>query len=160
MALSVGLQFQNHPPKLPGTSRDLPGTSRDLRQQPESLSTPCTCSCRCRSATCNICTRKPTSCLKHMLVDKPIQPLPYQEQNRELQQLASNRQSSSRLLHLLLTQPQPQAQAHPQAQAQQEQNQEALQQPVSSRLASSAVALNSSDFNIANGEVKWVTVTQ
>ena len=149
MALSVGLQLQNHPPKLP-----LPGTSRDLRQQPESLSTPCSCSCRCRSATCNICTRKPTSCLKHMLVDKPIQPLPYQEQNREVQQLASNRQSSSRLLHLLLTQPQPQPQP------QQEQNQEGLLQPVSSRLTSSAVALNSSDFNMANGEVKWATVTQ
>ena len=97
-----------------------------------------------------------------MLVDKPIQPLPYQEQNREFQQLASNRQSSSRLLHLLLTQPQPQTQAHPQPQPQpqQEQNQEGLLQPVSSRLTSSAVALNSSDFNIANGEVKWVTVTQ
>ena len=150
MALSVGLQLQNHPPKLPGTSRDLPGTSRDLRQQPESLSTPCSCSCRCRSATCNICTRKPTSCLKHVLVDKPIQPLPFQEQNREAQHLVSNRQSSSRLLHLLLTQPQPQPQ--------QEQNQEALQQPMSSRLASSAVALNSSDFNMANGEVRWLTV--
>ena len=96
-----------------------------------------------------------------MHVDKPIQPLlniPQQEQNREvqLQQLASSRQSSSRLLHLLLTQPQPQ----PQPQPQQEQNQEGLLQPVSSRLTSSAVALNSSDFNMANGEVKWVTVTQ
>ena len=89
-----------------------------------------------------------------MLVDKPIQPLPFQEQNREAQHLVSNRQSSSRLLHLLLTQPQPQ----PQPQPQQEQNQEGLLQPVSSRLTSSAVALNSSDFNMANGEVRWLTV--
>ena len=138
VAQSVGLQFQNRPP------------SRELRQQPESLSTPCSCACRCRSVTCNICTRKPTSCLKHMHVDKPIQPLllPQQEQNREVQQRARSSVNSSRLLQMLLTQPQPQ----------QEQNQEALQQSASSRLASSAAAAasNSSDFNMANSEVRWV----
>ena len=135
MALSCGLQFHQHPPKQLVTSRE-------LRQQPEisSLSTPCTCSCRCRSVTCNICMRKSTPCLKHMFVDKPIQPLllPQQEQNREVQQLVSSRLSSSRLL----------------PQQQQNQNGDAQQHSVSSRLGSSAVAPNSSDLNMANCEVR------
>ena len=157
MALSVGLQYQKHPPKLP---------VRDIRQQSESLSMstpPCSCSCRCRSATCNLCMRnggKPTTtCPKHMHTDKPIQPLPFlqqhQEQNREVQQQQQlvSRQSvnnGGRLLQLLLSQPQ---------QAAQEQNQdswqEALQQSVSSRHAStSALPSNSSDYNMPNMEVR------
>ena len=139
MALSCGLLFHQHPPKQLVTSRE-------LRQQPEisSLtSTPCTCSCRCRSVTCNICTRKSTTtCLKHMFVDKPIQPLllPHQEQNREVHQLVSSRLSSSTRLQL----------------QQQEQNVEAQQQSVSSRLGSSALAPNSSDLNMVNGEVRGI----
>ena len=138
MALSCGLLFHQHPAKQLVTSRE-------LRQQPEisSLtSTPCTCSCRCRSVTCNICTRKSTTaCLKHMFVDKPIQPLllPHQEQNREVHHLVSSRLSSSTRLQL-----------------QQEQNVEAQHQSVSSRLGSSALAPNSSDLNMANCEVRGI----
>lgn len=82
-----------------------------------------------------------------MFVDKPIQPLllPQQEQNREVQQLVSSRLSSSRLQLLL-------------PQQQQEQNREAQQQSVSSRHGSFAVAPNSSDLNMANGEVRGVSV--
>ena len=79
-----------------------------------------------------------------MFVDKPIQPLllPHQEQSREVHQLLSSRLSSSTRLQL----------------QQQDQNVEAQQQSVSSRLGSSALAPNSSDLNMANGEVRGTTV--
>ena len=81
-----------------------------------------------------------------MFVDKPIQPLllPQQKQNREVEQLVSSHLSSSR--HQLV-----------QPQQQQEQNREAQQQPVSGRLGSSAVATNSSDFNMVHSEGRWLS---